>query len=410
MPDPIINIGPTPQDETRQRLAQAMMGQGVSAAPVGHWTQALARIAQAYAGKSMGEDVAEGIEGRRTGARETLADALSAYRGDVEAPVMTETAGPVQPGAMPPMMTTGEMQTIPGQGADRAALMQVLATNPDLADVAQQTELSRIMSAGGDFKVPSGYMKAAGGGVQQIPGFVNTGRYKPFTYTDEGGNLVNALVDVGQLQPGAGMTQVAGQPGPPGGPGAPTIGPGGVVQLGTKKERAMTMEAGSKAAMMQQGMQDVKAAQPLLFPGGKFDRMTALSAQFNVPGTEGRLVGSYYFNALNAKLRAESGAAVPEEEVKRAMRTFMPNALDNDNTAKEKQRRLHQFMSTALTNVDPTGRLIPADAELNKWMSESEQKTAAYEALPKPQSQADWGALPKGTRYIDPDDGKEYIK
>ena len=86
-------------------------------------------------------------------------------------PIVTEAAGPVQPGAMPPMMATGETQTIPGQGTDRAALMQALMQNPDLAEQVQGSELSRILAGGGDFKVPSGYMKAPGGGVQPISAY-----------------------------------------------------------------------------------------------------------------------------------------------------------------------------------------------------------------------------------------------
>lgn len=403
MSTPTITIGARPGDDSRKKLAEALMRQGVSTAPVGHWTQALARIMQAYTARAIQDEMATDVQQRKQAARDTLTEALSAYRGDTQQTIPVEGQPESRPG--------GATVTVPGAGTNRQALLDVLAGNPDTADFANQYSLSQILS-GGDFKVPSGYMRSPGGGIQQIPGWVNTSRYKPYTYTDEGGNLINALVDVGQFagagRPGAGTPGAV--PGTaPGGAGAPQVNPDGTIRLGTGKEKQMTVESGSKAAMMQQGMRDLKSAQPLLFPDGQFDRTAAASTWLNLPGTDGRLAYSYYFNALNAKLRAESGAAVPEEEVKRGLRTFMPSPLDNDRTAQEKHRRLHQFMATALINVDPTGRLVPADAELAEWMAQSEQKTREYLSLPRPKTQADYDKLPAGSRFVNTD-GQVYMK
>ncbi|NOZ37557.1 MAG: hypothetical protein GXP11_05725 [Gammaproteobacteria bacterium] len=284
--------------------------------------------------------------------------------------------------------------------------MQALQGNPDMADMVNKSQLATILSGNTDYKIPSGYRKSAGGGIEQIPGWVNSSRYKPLTYTDEKGNVINALIDVSKLQNGGPAAD-----GQPVQPGQPTVGQDGIISLGTKKEKTMTVEAASKAAMMQQGMSDLKKAQPMLFnETGELDRVNATNAWLNTPGTEGRLIYSYYFNAINAKLRAESGAAVPEEEVKRGLKVFMPSPMDNDITAQEKITRLQQFMNTALTNMDATGRLVPADAELATWMSKEQQKVQAYESLPHPKTTDDFQAIPKGTMYVDPDDGKRYMK
>lgn len=382
---PSVIITPNKDTKNRQRIANALMAQGVGTQPLGHWTQALAKVAQAYAGKNITDELEQQQEDRKTAARNTLTEALASYRGDT--PNYSDQ-GPVVPQR--------------GTGADYGALASVMASNPDTADMVNQTELSNILTTAGDYKVPTGYMKAPGGGIQQIPGWVNTGRYKPYTYTDEGGNLINAMVDV---------AHIAGQGGQKPQPGALSVGPDGTVNLGTKTEKSMTVEAGTKAAMMQQAMKDLQSAQPLLFnEDGTVNRMNAANAWINTPGTDGRLVYSYYFNAINAKLRAESGAAVPEEEVRRGMKVFMPSPLDNDKTAQEKIQRLHQFMNTALANIDSTGRLVPQDTDLATWMKNEQQKVDAYESLPRPQTQADFEALPAGTVYVDPDDGKRYRK
>lgn len=55
--------------------------------------------------------------------------------------------------------------------------------------------------------------------------------------------------------------------------------------------------------------------------------------------------------AIEATLRAMSGAAVPEQEVSRYKEMFMPNNTDTPETAKQKLNLLDQFMTNAKANI-----------------------------------------------------------
>lgn len=66
--------GATPDDvSTQRKMAQALMGQGMSTEPVGHWTQALARVLQGGVGGMYQEQARTGEKSRQ----DALAQALS---------------------------------------------------------------------------------------------------------------------------------------------------------------------------------------------------------------------------------------------------------------------------------------------------------------------------------------------
>jgi hypothetical protein len=117
-----------------------------------------------------------------------------------------------------------------------------------------------------------------------------------------------------------------------------------------------TPEAAAKMALINQGIEDVKRANKMLFSqDGKIDRALLAKAMVSLPGTSGREFNSYIYNAIEAKLRAESGAAVPESEVKRMARRFVPGTMDNDSTIKSKMSRLNEWLGMAQTMTDPSG-------------------------------------------------------
>jgi hypothetical protein len=120
-----------------------------------------------------------------------------------------------------------------------------------------------------------------------------------------------------------------------------------------------TMSAGdaAKTQMLQQGISDVDAfAGMLIRPNGAIDRELLVTMTGKVPGTAGRMAYSKVFNAIEARLRAESGAAVPDTEVKRMADRFVPSPFDNDATIRDKVQRLREFLAGALNKVDPSGR------------------------------------------------------
>jgi hypothetical protein len=73
------------------------------------------------------------------------------------------------------------------------------------------------------------------------------------------------------------------------------------------------------------------------------------------PGTRGRELRTLLLDAVEAKLRAESGAAVPEPEVKRAAKRFIPSLADSANNVKIKLDNLEAYLKGTTAKIN-TGR------------------------------------------------------
>lgn len=113
----------------------------------------------------------------------------------------------------------------------------------------------------------------------------------------------------------------------------------------TPKPAAFTPEAAAKAQLVEQGLTYIpKIREGLYDANGKIDRSTILAIGLRTPFTKGRELSTYILDAVEAKLRAESGAAVPEPEVKRAAKRFVPQAADSDSTIKIKIDNLEKFL------------------------------------------------------------------
>lgn len=118
-----------------------------------------------------------------------------------------------------------------------------------------------------------------------------------------------------------------------------------------------TPENSGKIAMLRQAENDIKHAESLLFDkDGNLNRM--LAAAVNVPGTAGmpgntnaRTVYSAIENAVAAKLRLETGQAANAGEVTNIANRFKPTPFDTTESAKDKLKRLREFMSSALGGI-----------------------------------------------------------
>lgn len=126
--------------------------------------------------------------------------------------------------------------------------------------------------------------------------------------------------------------------------------------------KALPPQQAAQAQMMIQGRQDVKRAKDLLIDkDGAVNRGVLADAQtWGVPGiaalqvngvpfSQGKDLRSYMMNAVEGKLRLESGAAVPEQEVLRIAQRFIPAMTDSDATIKQKLDRLDEFMAGTLS-------------------------------------------------------------
>lgn len=125
-----------------------------------------------------------------------------------------------------------------------------------------------------------------------------------------------------------------------------------------KQVEKLTPENAAKISLVTVGLKQLDEIEDILKDDqGNFNDsdIAAMNAKIpftkkggSIPFTEGRRARSLFLNAINAQLRAESGAAVPEEEVQRGFERFVPNILDSDKTKQEKLNSLRQLLKNTL--------------------------------------------------------------
>ena len=139
---------------------------------------------------------------------------------------------------------------------------------------------------------------------------------------------------------------------------------------GTAAGKPFTPEQAGKAAMVEASIASADALDALLFDtdeDGNIDfanpnrkniaGMTLNPFSGGVPFSVGRTAHVRMRNMIEAKIRIESGAAVPETEVVRALDRFQPSLLDSNETILVKRQLLRDYFTTAKSLYDPLGNL-----------------------------------------------------
>jgi hypothetical protein len=136
--------------------------------------------------------------------------------------------------------------------------------------------------------------------------------------------------------------------------GAPQIVPGVVPPSALKDPDGQTPENAGKVAMAQQAITSVDEFRGRVFTEDGRLKRGVLAAMMTpgaagMPGNEdARIAYSAIRNAVEAKLRMETGAAATEPEVQRTINRFMPTPFDTKASADFKLGELQKFFSTAL--------------------------------------------------------------
>lgn len=129
-------------------------------------------------------------------------------------------------------------------------------------------------------------------------------------------------------------------------------------------------EAGPRASMAQNGMEQLAEAKKLLTnpQTGKFDLNTIASATTDIPGmgaglpfSQGRQARNALSNAVEAQLRLETGAAVNAGELPRIIDRLLPSLFDNEATKSQKLSNLDRLLSGTLEFIDPTNPYLARD-------------------------------------------------
>ena len=158
-------------------------------------------------------------------------------------------------------------------------------------------------------------------------------------------------------------------------------GDGNLVAIPGGPASKLSAESAGKVALIKQGEQDINRFKNLITNSdGSFNRkkLASMDVPFGLAG--GRQENSTLFNAVNARLRLESGAAVPEAEVKRALKTFAPSALDSNDTINSKINRMNEFFATAKEEIGQ-GRGATPTQQATRGQSAMSQQTAQKNAF-----------------------------
>lgn len=147
------------------------------------------------------------------------------------------------------------------------------------------------------------------------------------------------------------------------------------------KKKGMGVEAAGKAAGLEVGYEDINRAQEIFMSedGSPINNLNIWAGQdysfivpgtefqigpSGIPGTKGREARQALSRSLNTKLRIESGAAVPTDELQRYEAMFMPSPFDTNRgvelkfeTLKKWYRSVHEKLNP---NMSPKERLEAA--------------------------------------------------
>jgi hypothetical protein len=158
----------------------------------------------------------------------------------------------------------------------------------------------------------------------------------------------------GQIMPDFGLPQVSVQTiDTPNGPRIVGVNPrtgAQVSDIGPPKEEKRTPEeAGRISGLLQAQEIGTQLTTKFVDPeSGAVNRKLVMTAFGRVPGTEGRKVRNDMAIAVDAVLRARTGAGVNATEMKEVVEQFMPSPLDSDDGIKSKMMRFNQFVNGAL--------------------------------------------------------------
>lgn len=162
--------------------------------------------------------------------------------------------------------------------------------------------------------------------------------------------------------------QPSAQPGVP-----PKIIPGVRPQPKPKDEAGLTPENAGKVAMAQQAIAGVGTVRGLLFDkSGNLNR--GLVMAMSIPGTTGlpgntnaRVARSAIRNAVEAKLRLETGAAATQSEIDRTLDRFLPTVGDTPQSAAFKLGELENFFQMSLAQTKGMKSDKPGGAQRLKF-------------------------------------------
>lgn len=150
------------------------------------------------------------------------------------------------------------------------------------------------------------------------------------------------------FDPYTGMPALGG-----GTPGSPA--PAGTPSAPPKQETAV--EAG-RQQLAQTGIDALNEMKSMVYnPDGTINKWNVVNSTVGTPWSSGRRLSQLAENAIDGIVRAATGAALNETEIKSYTRRYVPLAWDDEKTIKSKLQQLDGFLNGYLEKMDPTGAM-----------------------------------------------------
>ncbi len=172
------------------------------------------------------------------------------------------------------------------------------------------------------------------------------------------------------------------------------------------KSKPLAMAEAGRIQGTRQGAEIVDQIEQQVFPNGQLDRGVlagATAARYGAPGIavpEGALVNQRILQAMDPYVRATTGAALNEQELKNANQMFAPGVGDSEAQVRDKLDRLRQFLSGNLSLMGMV--LQPGSQAYNGLFSQRQshaQPPSGY--YPTPPANSPAGVLgPEPTRKV----------
>lgn len=124
------------------------------------------------------------------------------------------------------------------------------------------------------------------------------------------------------------------------------------LQISPKKPKSA--ESAGKIATARGAIPSIQEIRSTIIgPDGKVDRSVVGQMQTNMPWSTGRMLNASFKEALDAKSRAMTGAAMTPNEESFYMALYRPSFLDSDELIKDKLNRMEAFMTGYLEELAP---------------------------------------------------------
>lgn len=153
-----------------------------------------------------------------------------------------------------------------------------------------------------------------------------------------------------------------------------------------------TVESASKTAAIELSRKQIPEIEKLLFnEDGSINRKnlrnSSISLPFTntkgIPFTKGSELATRMEVGIQAITRAETGAAMPPEEVENTRKRFQPGALDSDNQVKIKLEMFKDFLNGSLKLIRPDGK-FNAERFEDEFLSRQQAREKAAATPPAP--------------------------